>query len=124
MKAIIVLPLLFSTITAINIACIYRTGLFFKPFGEQYTCIAKNVTSKEVKSLEEVTGAHMDGKSNADVKQIIFGHWSACDLDYVPQNIDKQFPNFIGLGFSIECVFKTLTGDELNDYHNLEWFFY
>jgi Leucine rich repeat len=73
-------------------------------------------------SLKNVIGDHRSEKSSADVKQIYFGHGYPCGLTFVPQDIHKHFPNIIGIGFNVNCNIQSLTGNELKDYVNLEWF--
>jgi hypothetical protein len=122
MKTVFVLALLFATISAVKIECEFKMTKWWDQFGELYTCKVKSVTMTGSSSLGIVDGAHHIGKSNADVKQILFGYGEQCDLDYIPQNIHKTFPNLIGMGFYFKCRIQTLTGDELADYVKLEWF--
>jgi Leucine rich repeat len=121
MKMIIILCALFSTISAINIECDYMMWSHVGDFGHLYTCEVKNITDIEDKSIETVSGTHLDGKSDVDVQEINFRcYLNNChELDYIPENIHKHFPNFIGLLFD-ECKIKDLSGDELKNYANLE----
>jgi ribosomal protein L32 len=124
MKTILVLPLLFTTIVAISIECDFEMKIIFNTFSSMYTCCVKTVVLTDGKSLETVTGTHEKGKTNADVKQLSFG-WpleNCQNLDFVPQNIHKHFPNIIGIFFAKSCNFRALTGEELIDLPNLEWF--
>jgi hypothetical protein len=123
MKTILVLPLLFTTIAAISIECDFEMMDINVLFGDLYTCTVKTITMTGNKSLETVTGTHCSGKTNSDVKQVLFGWSESCSsMGFIPQNIHKLFPNFIGMRFYGTCNIQALTGDELRDYENLEWF--
>jgi hypothetical protein len=122
MKSFLVFTALIVIVSAVNIECEFGMKVWYVEFGKLYTCIVKSITLTGSKSLEIVTGDHKSGKSNADVKQIWFGWEYPCyGLDFIPQDIHKHFPNIIGITFW-ECNIKSLTGDELKDYVNLEWF--
>jgi hypothetical protein len=124
MKTTIVLCALFATALAINIKCDFKMRFVFHPFLHQYTCIVREMTSVESISVEEVTGRHLQGKSNADVRQISFGYYLSNfnDLSFIPQNITNHFSNIIGMEFWNNCKIKSLSGDELLNYHDLEFF--
>jgi uncharacterized coiled-coil protein SlyX len=124
MRTVIVLTLLISTIFAFDIECEFKKINHFTQFGEQYTCDVKNIILTGSRSLETVTGTHLQGFSDAHVKQISFGFSTKnCGvLSFIPENIEKRFTNFIGIGFW-SCPIGSLTGSELKTYPNLEYFF-
>jgi Leucine rich repeat len=119
MKAIMVLTTLIITVSAIDIECEFRMAQSLLML-DLYACRVINLTLTDSKSLEIVTGDHLSRKSNADVKEIYFTN-HPCDLDFIPQNIHKHFPNIILIEFD-NCKIRSLTGDELKDYVNLEKF--
>jgi hypothetical protein len=122
MKTILVLWTLFSTINAVKVVCKFEMAKYYLPIGEVYTCDVKNVTMTGSQVLEAVTGTHLAGKSNADVKQFYFGP-NCNKITFIPKNITNLLPKMKGLGFSGDCYIEALTGDELNGYNNLEWFY-
>jgi hypothetical protein len=122
MKTIMLLMLLFVTTTAIHIECEYKMIEWWK-FDEMYSCYVKNTVLTGNQSLETVTGAHRVGMSNANVRHIFFGFGFPCgSLDFVPQEIDKQFSSIIGIMF-LDCNIQAISGNELKDYKNLESFY-
>jgi hypothetical protein len=69
----------------LNIECEFFVGSRLDEFGFLHTSYVKNVTFTGSKSLETMTGNHINGNNTADVQQIIFGFINTCnDLDYVP----------------------------------------
>jgi hypothetical protein len=122
MKTILVLAALFSTTLAFNIECDFELRKIWDQFGELYSCRVTSVTFTDSKSIEAVTGTHLDGKSNADVRQVFFGWYpTKFVVDFIPPNIDAFFPNFIGIEIA-SCKIHALNGDELKNYPNLEFF--
>jgi Leucine-rich repeat (LRR) protein len=122
MKTLLVLAILIATINAINIECEFKTRFWWYQFGQLYTCEVKSIELTGSHLVETVAGIHRSGKSNDDVKQIWFGYKYLCGINYIPQNIHKHFPSIIGILFYNNCTIQSLTGDELKDYVNLEWF--
>jgi hypothetical protein len=123
MRILLVLPLLFATITAIRIECHFEISNAWSHFDWLYSCDVTKIELTGSTSIQAVTGTHKYGKTYKDVKLIKFS-WPAVDcshLHFIPQNIDRYFKNIIGLAFYF-CKLKDLTGDELKDLHNLEWF--
>jgi Leucine rich repeat len=122
MKTAIVLSLLFSAITAIHINCAIKFVTISGQFKDSCTCFVTSITSMENRSLESVNGTVRDGERNSDVKLVYFAQ-NTETLTFIPQNIHKFFPNLVGIAFVESCNIDALTGDELKDYVNLEWFF-
>jgi hypothetical protein len=122
MATFIIFTVVFAAVSAFNIDCNYEMWKAWD-FPIQYSCKVMNITLTGSKSLENVTGTHKYLKGNSNVKQFNFGYdaGNCKKLNFIPQNIDKHFPNFIGMLF-YDCHIMTLTGDELKDYVNLEWF--
>lgn len=58
---------------------------------KDYTCFAKNfeITSKDDQTITEVSGVHLEGKSNADVKA--FGVKDTT-IKFFPKDLAKYFP--------------------------------
>lgn len=57
-------------------------------------CRLENVTFAESDPVTNVTGKHLPGKSNADVKGI---HFKTGQMKYLPKRIEKFFPNLVTL---------------------------
>jgi Leucine rich repeat len=126
MKALVLVFGLISLTTAVRIECRFQDALLILDFGRIYTCLVVGITLTGNRELEEVTGNHVDFRTNADVKQLDFGWtWpSNChNLTFIPQKITNFFPNYIGMMFWSSCNIRTLTGDDLKDNPNLEYFF-
>jgi hypothetical protein len=120
MKTAIVLAALISAVSAVHITCTFQIWNHLKDHGDMYLCYVSDTKSTERKSIEAVTGTHLEGKSDNDVNAVIF---SKCNsMDFIPKNIHEFFPNIIALGLSEFCKIETLNGDELRNYVNLEWF--
>jgi hypothetical protein len=126
MKTVIVLCVLFSAVSGIFFECEFYQWTSYNQFGNVYSCWVPSISLTGNKLVEGITRASISQKTNPSVKEVVFGWdgWStSCTgLDFIPQNIHNYFPNFNGLGFYSGCPIKALTGEELKDYHNLEWF--
>jgi Leucine rich repeat len=123
MKTVLVLCVLFSAVTALHMECSYFADTMYSQFGRAYGCYVSKVMYTHDPILSLARGSHQRGKSNRDVKEIIFGVNGADScMDSIPQNILSFYRNINGLGFGMNCQIKKLTGDELKAYSNLEWF--
>jgi Leucine-rich repeat (LRR) protein len=123
MNTILVLGAVIITVGAIKIECNFKMDQLWSQFGYLYTCDVRSITLTDDKSLETMTGMHLSGRSDTDVKLISFGYkYYSCDLTYIPSDLHERFPNLIAIGLYEKCNIQSLIGDELKDYVNLEWF--
>lgn len=118
MKNLIFLLAIISSSQAVTLHCNFTDTVQINlPFA--YTCYMPIVTiTNHTEYLTEVTGDHIFGRSNEDVDLLYILH--AVDLTFVPRGIENHFPNLIGI-YIRECGVKTLRGDELHPFADMEW---
>lgn len=78
---------LISLVELITLECDYQMDTY-----KDYTCFAKSsfeVNSKNDRTIDDVVGTHMDGKSNADV--VAFGSKDHT-IKFFPKGLEKFFP--------------------------------
>lgn len=78
------------------------------------------ITSCKIKEpttlIESIGGRHQRGKTNADVRGIIFDHLT---VNFVPRGLAAIFPNMTDLVIH-SCDLKSICRDDLKEYKNLE----
>lgn len=88
-------------------------------WGINYACIAKNLeTTLENRTITEVKGNHIKGKTNDDVQKILI-HNQNCPV--LPINIGKFFKN-LETFYVMESQVKILTNDDLKGLDKLRIF--
>jgi Leucine rich repeat len=85
--------------------------------GNQYGCDPTVTIKNRGNVLVEVSGSHMTGKSNSDVK--ILDVWSQKSLLQMPKNIESFFPNLIGIEFANGNI-SSISVDDLKAFPNLK----
>lgn len=102
LAAIVVLGL--SNLTdALTISCVFKVDLKTK----LYACEAKIVFTGDMKTVDKITGWHLKGKRNSDVKQISIV--DSKETHFFPKGLSKYFMNIIKIiirGTSINEVSK------------------
>ena len=119
MKSLIFILSIISTVRAVTFNCEFRFVESLNLFST-YSCddpIVSNVNESE--NLTAVSGTHMSGKTNNDVKGLFINH--VPHLTFIPRGIENFFPNLQALG-SFNTSISTLNGDELEPFTNLYWF--
>lgn len=108
---------------AITIGCNF-TNISFTVVERRYTC---SITSMDFTGntthITGYTGTHLIGKSSEDVEMVNINQ-SICpqmNITVFPPGFSTIFPNVIGIN-SYSCQITTLTGNELLEYPNLEFF--
>lgn len=87
--------------------------------GLNYQCQTQPFNVESTQYLTNVSGIHIDNKTNHDVIAI---HISNCfDLSYIPKGLLRIFPNLIGI-YLHGCGIVSLSGTELNEYPRLKLF--
>jgi hypothetical protein len=125
MKSLIFL-LLISTASGIFITCRFHNDYDWSVIGYVYTCQVISIDLSDNSTfITKVNGTHLRGKSNFDVKMIIFGFennfCAQSNLTSIPKGFLNFFPNFIGFYFH-RCPINFLNGYELEEYPKLEWY--
>lgn len=109
MKLFVIFPvlLLASYSDAWNLRCEFRLAVFAE-VGNVYTCVAQVSSSGGSLAIENVTGDHMDGESNADVLGFSL---LRRDMNFVPKGIVNFFPNLQALAFPFSNLFYVSAAD-------------
>lgn len=78
----------------IKCACSVTVDCEFKKLASDYECNVKSleITSKEDRTITEVLGSHLDGKSNDDVT-LFQSSRNSKSIKYFPKNLKEFFPN-------------------------------
>lgn len=111
------LTFLSSTTSAIHIHCNFSNKNFYE-IGTAYNCLVTSMNfTGHPTYITSNSGAHLSGKSNSDVKIVVFKdpHCQTFNLTFIPKGILNFFPNIFSLEFR-HCAFEFLNGDELNEY--------
>jgi Leucine rich repeat len=84
-----------GAVHSIVLNCKFENVVWGAYTGPQYTCVLLNeISVQHGDKVTGITGQHQSGKSNADVK----GFYSEGKIvNFIPQNIEKFFPNIIAL---------------------------
>jgi Leucine rich repeat len=123
MKTLIVLGALISSAFGLNIDCIFQDTALAAGFGAAYSCNVFSFTLTGSNSLLHVHGFHQAGRNHSHVRQIRFGGNVLChNLNFIPLRVTNAFPNLIGMFLGPGCSIHNLTGEELSNYRNLEFF--
>lgn len=108
---------LFATALAITFDCQFAQ-ITWNTIGSSYTCVTIPSDIESNRSLTSVTGNHLSGYSNVDVRAIYI---TECrNLTFIPQRMGNFFPNVAGLVIDF-CGISTLNGNDLNGHNNLQW---
>ena len=119
MKILIFLTFI-ATANSILIECDFNTETTWASIGRVYTCKVTLLNLYDnPTTITGISGTHMSGKSNADVKFVYFMARNA--LEVIPKGLSDFFPNLFALSFEY-CWINNLNGNELEDFPNLEWF--
>lgn len=100
-----------------KVISIQRDG---SPFKKSYSCVIWGDKQVSVKNrftrISSFKGKHRDGKSNDDVKMVIF---KDVKLHYIPLDMNKHFPK-MDIFASIDCGLKDISKQDLVGLSNLE----
>lgn len=104
-----------ATVTAVTFNCLYTEAVWLG-IGFHYQCQTMLLSVESTQYLTNVTGTHLQNKTNDDVAAIHVGHCS--DLSYIPKGMLNFFPNLRAIYFQ-GCGIATLNGTELYEYPKL-----
>lgn len=97
-----------SGATALVLECDFKEHRSY--WGLKYACVAKNLkTTLSDRKVTEVTGTHLDGKTNKDVKKVLIQHQNC---PYLPTNLGSHFENLEVL-YVMKSNVSHLTNDDL-----------
>lgn len=117
MNYLIILFIIFSSATAINFQCWFKLT-YYRGLPSTYICSVTSWSDVDNKILTAVNGNHHRGRTNLDVKGILFD-LRGKNLDYLPMGIEDFFPNL--LAYSVfRGVISNYTGNEFFPFKNLE----
>lgn len=118
MKTLCIILTFVVAISAITFDCRFVVSPWMA-IGLNYQCQTKPFDVESSQYVTNISGVHMDNKTNVDVIAI---HISNCaDLSYIPKGIGHFFPNLIGI-YLEGCGIVSLNGTELNEYPQLKLF--
>lgn len=86
-------------------------------FGLDYTCYSISIENLAIKAADNITGVHLNDKSNANVQALDMQYLS--ELTFIPSNFDVFFPNLIILEF-YDCPINSIDGNELDGLSKLK----
>lgn len=88
-------------------------------WGQHYACIAKNLeTTVENRTITEVKGEHVEGKTNDDVRKFLVEH-GKCPI--LPLNVGNFFKS-LEVYYVMKSAVKTLTNEDLKGLDKLRIF--
>jgi hypothetical protein len=116
--AIVVIQAITST-SAFAIDCRFNLTNNWIVIGRAYECYTTSLpSSPSDQTITDVSGAHLSGKTNNDVKMLhIYGSQS---LGFVPRGVTALFPNLVAYYLRFTS-FETLYGDEFDEIPQLQW---
>lgn len=117
-KIIVVILALITSSYAVTINCEYSLESW-PIVNYKYSCMT---TLSEVSTNQRLTGVrgdHQVGKNHSDVESINFSDCTGST--FIPRDMLNFFANLIGIRL-INCGILILSGNELNEYQNLQLF--
>jgi hypothetical protein len=123
MKSIIIaIACLATAVNGITINCMFTSGnvdYIVGTYADYYQCWGSIIDSSNPGVLDEITGAHLDGKSNRDVQAIMT---TGVPLGNFFQNLNQFFPNLEMIYF-MNAGIKTISRSNLTPFSNLRFLF-
>lgn len=107
---------LFATSEGVKLECSYG-NIEWKIVGEVYRCYAKEIQVDNERLVTEISGNHMEGKRNSDVKGVYIRDDKS--LTFIPRNLGIHFPNIIALQVS-NCSIHEVSQTDLTYLPNLK----
>lgn len=89
--------IIFGAVNSIELNCNFGIIRWGSYTGDQYACnVLNDLSVPRGGKVTSITGQHQAGKTNADVKGLQI---TRKNLNFIPRDIDKFFPNIIALTF-------------------------
>lgn len=117
MKTVVYFTSIICLSQAVTFTCRYSIGQPRAIIGSVYECNPIVAASGTV--LENVTGTHLENKTNADVE---FLYIVQQNLTYVPSNIETFFPNLKGIQYYISNL-QQISANDLKPFPQLLLFY-
>lgn len=114
LKSVLITCVLIAGVLSVTLRCDFRS-MTWVALGTQYGCGAVFTSYENETILTNVTGDHMDGRSDDDVKLLLV---SDRYLIRLPINIEKFFPNLIGIRWYGGAI-MTLNEEDLRPFPNM-----
>lgn len=116
-KTLLVLTALASSTTSVIIQCQFEV-VSWTVINSRYSCESTTtLTHLPEANITEVGGAHLPGRSNADVEMLNVRN--QLSLTRLPKRIDNFFPNLVGLQWIFGGL-STISADDLKPFPNLQ----
>jgi prefoldin subunit 5 len=109
----------FSATSAIIFECEYKVQYYYF-IPRSYFCKVNSYDDDSNQILTFVNGNHQEDKINSDVLGVTL-NLKDKNLDYIPRDLEKIFPNIFAIYVYYGKISK-LSGNELSELTNLEWF--
>ncbi|KAG5669479.1 hypothetical protein PVAND_017366 [Polypedilum vanderplanki] len=110
--------LTFKTSSSFTIECNYRVVDYIDTVRSVYECGVKNVPILSENIVTNITGNHLNNKTNIDVTSIRIEGNST--LSFVPRRFSNFFPHIRAYIIN-SATFDTLFGDEFDEFSELEF---
>ena len=111
------LILCYQTVDGVILECEFKTTKTY--YGSEYTCFAKNFqTSLHDRTVTEIKGNHLQGKTNNDVKQLMLEKQF---IPYLPLKVGDFFKN-LKIFFAKKSNVRHVLQGDLDGLDNLEVF--
>lgn len=110
--------LLLLTLVSVSKSVIFHCAFLNNDWGlgEFYTCAPTIDISKGTETVVDVTGEHLDGRTNADVAYLFVMNQNV--LDRIPSGIEQFFPNLMGMQWYLGSL-TALRAEDLEPFRNL-----
>lgn len=108
-----------SSVNAVTFECEFKmAGVPLAAVGDVYLCLPQVVLDDDDSGvLKNVIGEHLESKTNDDVGVLnIFQH----NMSFLPKNIEKFFPNLVGLNWHDSSLEK-ISADDLKPFPQLKY---
>lgn len=115
-KACILLCVITSPAYSVVIQCEFRVNTTWVVLDSPYTCNIAGVTSSEITEVTGIIGDHEPGRNNSDV--LGFSTIGRNFFATFPSNLDRFFPNLIGIGIWGGNL-SSILSDDLAPWSNL-----
>jgi hypothetical protein len=102
----------------ISVECKFQDLNWGDVIGTVYTCWLQPQTISGHQTITEVTGTHLTGRTNNDVKGIN-SYDGAFKCDRIPKNFNNFFPNIEAIYF-VQSGLKMLTKEDLKQFPKLK----
>lgn len=117
-KVIFIILALFTQSYSVILECKYLSEWWPK-MEFKYSCVTTLSEVSTTQRLRAVNGEHEAGKNNSHVESIEFQ--GCTGSTFIPKDMLIFFPNLIAIRL-MSCGSLILTGNELNEYENLQMF--